>query len=657
MNFPSDNREHDCAISRNGMIMFKECKNMQSIKICSSLCPFFLQENCSSINYNEFELTEVGRGKVFSFANDLFLPNLYECLYCDVNDIEFSIVSTNKIVIDVSFQIKSYVNRGIDLKELYACDKWKKDIIGITDNKCPLIGIYTLNELPVNILGGKYRIDDRKEKANKISNILFTWLPGSKCEKKTVDVHHRPEFPNQKTIIANVNIGEMIEGKNNVILGELYLDKNYSMSIECYYARENKRVKEIIMSLGVFFPFPFVNYHHCVSSVSEDLQLLDSSEYCLVAAKQERIEKLFVTPMENNESFISGKLTNPTPLSSIEEAFHYDQYATFLQTFKLAAREKVAITSRWNEIPIISSVYNTLNDLYDNKFAPISLTIINNTDTIIRLRIQCLLADYGIESTEQISIKAGQEQNISIKPELSEKELRCINEITKTQCRVSVYSKEGTCLWDDGNILTILPRETYVRKLTGKYREWKVDLSSYIARWVTPHAPCIDEIIAHAGGDNGMPGTLIDNTDTILRQMKDIYDYISKNIKYITRSMSFGEEWYETQRVCLPTTTMKLKSGNCIDLSVLLASCYEALRFDVNVIMLKNHAFLKVQLGKNYSECIECTYLGRYEFSEAIIEGRKEFEENFNQDNSPKQLENVIVNIKHSRHSNILPME
>ena len=168
----------------------------------------------------------------------------------------------------------------------------------------------------------------------------------------------------------------------------------------------------------------------------------------------------------------------------------------------------------------------------------------------------------------------------------------------------------------------------------------------------------LQKIIAKAGVDKSLSGILSGNTDVMLQQMKYIYDQISKEkITYITRSLSFGEDWYKTQRVCLPSTTMKLKSGNCIDFTVLLASCYEALRFDVGIVMLKDHAFLSVQLSDNHTEYIECTYMGKEDFSEAVNKGYQEYNENFRSPNSPKTNECIIVNIKHARKTNILPME
>ena len=243
----------------------------------------------------------------------------------------------------------------------------------------------------------------------------------------------------------------------------------------------------------------------------------------------------------------------------------------------------------------------------------------------------------------------------NVKPELSEEKLKKIHEISKTVCRVMIYDMNGNCLWDDSNTIKILPREIYVPELLNKNNDWKIDLSSYIARWITPHANCIDEILSRAGVDKGLSGILSGNTNIILQQMKDIYDQLSKEkLTYITRSMSFSEDWYRTQRVCLPSTTMKLRSGNCIDLTVLLASCYESLRFDVSVIMLKDHAFLSVTLGKNHTEYIECTCIGKEEFSTAVEKGYKEFQDNFI---SSKSEQNYIVNIKHARDSHILPME
>ena len=54
---------------------------------------------------------------------------------------------------------------------------------------------------------------------------------------------------------------------------------------------------------------------------------------------------------------------------------------------------------------------------------------------------------------------------------------------------------------------------------------------------------------------------------------------------------------------------------------------------------------------------IESTFMEKKEFYEASEEGRREFEDNFNSDGSPKALENAIVSIRYARGCGILPME
>ena len=91
MNFPSDNKEHDCINSVTGKITFKECNNEQNIKKCSSLCQFYKHENYTGVNYGGIEITEVGRGKVINLANDFFVPNFFWIFFVYITNFKYFI--------------------------------------------------------------------------------------------------------------------------------------------------------------------------------------------------------------------------------------------------------------------------------------------------------------------------------------------------------------------------------------------------------------------------------------------------------------------------------------------------------------------------------------------------------------------------------------
>lgn len=194
--------------------------------------------------------------------------------------------------------------------------------------------------------------------------------------------------------------------------------------------------------------------------------------------------------------------------------------------------------------------------------------------------------------------------------------------------------------------------------LKNKTKDWKLDLRSFIARWVTPTTTIVNEIIANAGKmiDGGIHGIHSPNTFAIQNEMKCIYDYLSKTIKYVNRPLAFAEGDYHAQRVSLPSTTIKFSSGNCIDLSVLLASCFEALNIPTFIILVPKHAFIKVKLSENENVYIESTCMGIDEYAIATERGRMKYDEYFSKEGSA--VEGAYeIDISIARKSQIYPME
>ena len=193
--------------------------------------------------------------------------------------------------------------------------------------------------------------------------------------------------------------------------------------------------------------------------------------------------------------------------------------------------------------------------------------------------------------------------------------------------------------------------------LKNKTKDWKLDLRSFIARWVTPTAPCIDEIVAGVAQQRpkGIQGANCKNNIVIQEEMKCIYDYLGRELKYVSRSLAFAEGDYNVQNVSLPSTTMDLKSGNCLDLSILLASCFEALKLHTFIVMIPRHAFLKVKLFENEIIYIESTYIGRKEYWEAVESAEESYKKFFSASGAKDGACEISIDM--ARKSGILPME
>lgn len=656
MNYPSDKKIHTCTASKHRIITEKECREKQDVKICSPDCNFYMMEKYSATDFGVSKLTEVGRGKVFTFGRDMFIPNLYECIVCNVLNLEISIIDLTKIEVDISFELKSRVHRDISTKEVYEIDKWKRDSVDIQAEYVPILGIYTLNDEPIKVVGGKYRIADIEEKIKRVGNILYTWLPYAKEEQKPINVKGMPEFEGQDYVTGIVCEGEHFFGRNNCLYGKLYLDKEYQMTIECYYERDKRKNIITDLMVGFLLPFPIVNYTNYSVGISEELELLPESEINLVIPTTEKVEKLFMTPLEGNTRNLSGGGFTKVSFDETKEPFHYDKYLIFMNHFKLKIKDNFTISNKWNDMPILLSVYNSINKLYEGKYAPIKLTINNNSSQIRKLRVIFSIEGLTIDNSREVELKVHEEKVFTLAPVLIDEKTKEVNELTNRICRVQIFTRQGECIWDDSKEIEVWPRETFLHEIKNDGDDWQIDLNSYIARWVTPHAKCVEKIIAQAGIENGMSGIFARSQDKMLYEIKAIYDVISKDIRYITRSLSYADEG-KGQRVCLPSTTMSLKSGNCIDLTVLLASCLEALRYDVYIAFINGHAFLRVKFSEHYFECVEATDMGTYDFSEALSHGRMIYDENFDNAGTPKKEGNILVEIKLSRKANILPME
>ena len=128
------------------------------------------------------------------------------------------------------------------------------------------------------------------------------------------------------------------------------------------------------------------------------------------------------------------------------------------------------------------------------------------------------------------------------------------------------------------------------------------------------------------------------------------------NLEYVVDSYWFGTNDYKKQNIKLPKEVIASKCGNCIEFSLLLASCYEMLNLDVYIILVPGHAFLGINLFGNERIYIESTMIGKKDFVEAVNMGRMEYDTNFENDNS-KVSEAQIISVKASRKIGIYPIE
>ena len=131
------------------------------------------------------------------------------------------------------------------------------------------------------------------------------------------------------------------------------------------------------------------------------------------------------------------------------------------------------------------------------------------------------------------------------------------------------------------------------------YDQWNGigTLPEILASYVTPNNPEISNVLQEAsrilGGWTGNPSfdayqTL--SADRVKKQLGAIYEAIANlGIVYCSPPASFENTG---QRIRLCDTMFSQKLGTCIDMSILYASCIEAIGLNPLLIVLNGHAFV-----------------------------------------------------------------
>lgn len=145
--------------------------------------------------------------------------------------------------------------------------------------------------------------------------------------------------------------------------------------------------------------------------------------------------------------------------------------------------------------------------------------------------------------------------------------------------------------------------------------------------------------------------TPLTHSEIVRYQLNAIYDTIQANgLSYVNTPISYAPG--DAQRVKRPSDTIRMKGGNCIDASVLFASCFEAISLDAYLILLTRigHAIVAVRSWPDSQDFvfIECTVASSSSFDESRRVGNQTYQ---------KEKDNATwVSISDARKKRIMPL-
>lgn len=637
-----------CLRYNNELICYNCCGRERNYMVCNTECEYFPIERYQLLQTNGIELTEVGRGKVILFSESLYLPNISDCLCINVNKININIKNPIFISINMEFEIKENIKeRKVNDNEVYLKDSWKRN-----DKMLPFLQIYTLGT--GEVYNESLLCENTEEKLIIENNHADTWLPYSTItnEKISDDDRSKLNILNEpKNALYPVSRGKHFIGKNNTFLANIKINKKYTLKFDIYYDSIHNINNNILVNLGLFFPFKRVNYSDYKVNLLDDYIFNQDSEIQLLLPFEEKEIKCFLTPLENM-NFISSPQYVKHSFNNLENTFHYDRFAIFNHSFYLNNKSDIAYSTTSN-VPIFTGIYDSFNNIYENEYAPISVTLFNNHSEIKKYKIETEIYGLSYKNVKEIYVEPYSISNTKIAPQLIDSEVNKITTNTKKEIYIKVLNESGI-IYENTQKCLVYPKEVFVEKLENGRKDWKIDFRSFLARWITPNSKSIDIIISQATREEEIVGGISSDSLRTEKDIKKIYDTLTE-LKYTIRALSFSDGAYHTQRISLPENTVNLKSGNCIDLSILLASCFEAIKLKTYIVLIPGHAMVMVELNSELI-CIESTCLGNKEYYEAKEIGINKYKQHFNENKEPLDNYSYILDISNARKCKIFPM-
>jgi hypothetical protein len=182
----------------------------------------------------------------------------------------------------------------------------------------------------------------------------------------------------------------------------------------------------------------------------------------------------------------------------------------------------------------------------------------------------------------------------------------------------------------------------------------------YIASWVTPHDPDVEELLARAKEfvpGRRLPGyepwkTPAEQEQSTADQAKAIYRALQeKGLSYVKSSITFGARTDVSERIRMPHESLRSVSANCIDGVVMYASMFENLAMDPVIVLIPGHALVGVRLTERSN---------KYLYIDTVLTGRDSFENAVRAANdalaryAPSQI--TRISVSEAREAGVFPM-
>jgi hypothetical protein len=283
-----------------------------------------------------------------------------------------------------------------------------------------------------------------------------------------------------------------------------------------------------------------------------------------------------------------------------------------------------------NMQPLPTGIYHLLDPETDPL---LTVTLTNETSKIKRVCVKAFLEGLSGQAIRTVELeRGGKGATLKLLPTLFPERAQAITEVQRATLHLIVEDLDGKPESHDTFPLVCLARTSSFNSVRQPGTGRVVDLSHYYGAWVTPNVEAVQERIRRAAEHRperqiwGYQGA----ADSVPQQVEALYKALREaDIVYVNSVIDYGAPpGMFTQRTRLPRESLALKSANCIDGTVLLASLLEGASLHPGIVLVPGHAFLAWETWQDSGDWryLETTLIGQADFTAACQAGQRQYD-------------------------------
>jgi hypothetical protein len=270
------------------------------------------------------------------------------------------------------------------------------------------------------------------------------------------------------------------------------------------------------------------------------------------------------------------------------------------------------------EIYPVFANYFSLQRQEERRAGTIAITVANPTDAPLRSRLSVQVPGWSDEEIQAVELSAGETRTFLFAPSF--------NSRLYTNVEIAAATAVISAVDDSGKIVFSTTVPVRMRATDDMYWGDNFKFARFIASWVTPHDPLVEEVLSRAKEymeGRRLPGyepwkSADQQQQSTYAQAKAIYRALQeRGLSYVKSSITFGDHSAVSERVRMPYESLKQVSANCIDGAVIYAALFENLAMDPVIVVVPGHAFVGVRVAQGSD---------RYLYIDTVLTGRDTFE-------------------------------